>query len=440
MTIGYAVWPRREFFLAPGPRLTHVTHPRLSALLNEVAQASELATPEELYLIPEVNAWISRRGGRTFSGGRMVIALGLPLLAVLTPSQLRAVLAHEFGHEQGGDTILGGWIYGARLAMVRAGQNIHSSGWSGVLMYPLLWYSKLFLRITSVIARRQELIADAQAARIAGPEVAGHALTTTEAAVIAFDRYLRFEVLPVLDRGYRPPLAQGFDRYFRNQRDLAIETLETVPTQNRIDPYQSHPPLKERLSALGCAEAVRLPQSGEPSALSLLENPETFEADLLGRLTNQTIARRSKPITWEELSGPEGIDLIHSKTWDVVFRESGPRLSGITVQDLAGLAKDPEAFGRKVIPRKMLSKDYIAYSNHIVGVALARTLRKAGWSIRKEPGLPFQLKKGDATVEPFEVFSRLREEPAAAAWNKEAGRMGIGLLDLGHPGSGSSQP
>ena len=432
LVIAYAVWPRREFFLAPGPRLASDAHPRLSALLTEVAQSAKLRMPDELYLIPEVNAWVSRRGGRMFSGGRMVMALGLPLLAVLTPSQLRAVLGHEFGHEQGGDTALGGWIYGTRLAILRAGQEIRSSGWYGFLMYPLLWYSKIFLRVTTAIARRQELSADAQAARIAGAAVAGQVLVTIETATTAFDRYLKTEVIPVLERGYRPPLGEGFRRFFQNQQEVsAHRAIETPPDSKKADPYQSHPPLKERLSALG-DPVIDVGKRDETTALSLLENPESFEPDLLGRLTNQTVSRRAKPITWEELAGPEGVELVHGASWTALLKECGPGLGGTRVRDLAGHAKDPEAFGRKLTRRKMMSKDYVGLANQIVGIALVRTLQKAGWSIRKEPGLPLRLQKEPAILEPHEVFARLREDAYAAEWRKECDRLGIDSLELGN--------
>jgi Zn-dependent protease with chaperone function len=427
LTIGYAVWPRREYFLAPGPRLAADAHPRLSALLDEIAREANLTRPEELYLIPEVNAWVSRRGGRTFSGGRMVMGLGLPLLAVLTPSHLRAVLGHEFGHEQGGDTALGGWIYGTRLAMIRAGQEIRSTGWSGILMYPLLWYSKMFLRVTAAIARRQELSADAQAARIAGSVVAGEALVTIERAAIAFDRFLRTEVFPILERGYRPPLAAGFACYFRNQEKSGADESSVARTP---DPYPSHPDLKERLSALGCDPALRAWRSPEATALSLIENPESFEPDLLGRLTNQTVSRRAKPITWEELQGPSGIELVYGAGWNALLKECGPGLGEVFVRDLAGIAKDPEALGRKLVRRKMMSKDYVAVANQAVGIALVRLLQKAGWSLRKEPGLPIRAQSESTSVEPFEILGRLREDAFAAEWQKLCGRLGIDSLPL----------
>jgi len=39
------------------------------------------------------------------------MVIGLPLMQIMTVSQMRAVLAHEFGHYYGGDTKLGPWVY-----------------------------------------------------------------------------------------------------------------------------------------------------------------------------------------------------------------------------------------------------------------------------------------------------------------------------------------
>jgi Zn-dependent protease with chaperone function len=83
------------------------------------------------------------------------MGLGLPLLRVLTISQLRAVLAHEFGHYYGGDTKLGPWIYKTRSAIGRTLDSLRGhEGWSSLLQLPFLWYGKMFLRITHAVSRR----------------------------------------------------------------------------------------------------------------------------------------------------------------------------------------------------------------------------------------------------------------------------------------------
>jgi len=54
--------------------------------------------PKEVYLIADVNASVAQRGGILGVGSRRVVGLGLPLTRILSVAQLRAVLAHEFGH------------------------------------------------------------------------------------------------------------------------------------------------------------------------------------------------------------------------------------------------------------------------------------------------------------------------------------------------------
>src|SRR5207253_2884446 len=101
IAIFVSVIPRADKFGAPGPVLSPKQHPRLFADLELVAKATKQAMPTEVYLLPDVNAWVSQRGGILGFGGRRVMGLGLPLLHALTRSQFRAVLAHEFGHFYG---------------------------------------------------------------------------------------------------------------------------------------------------------------------------------------------------------------------------------------------------------------------------------------------------------------------------------------------------
>ena len=73
--------------------------------------------PREVYLIGDVNAFVADRGGFMGFGSRRVMGLGLPLLSILSVSQFRAVLAHEFAHYYGGDTSLGPWVYKTQTAI-----------------------------------------------------------------------------------------------------------------------------------------------------------------------------------------------------------------------------------------------------------------------------------------------------------------------------------
>lgn len=102
--------PRRDRFNAPGPRLEVSCHPRLFAEIERLATSLAEPLPQDVYLIPDVNAWVAERGGSTALGSRRVMGLGLPLLQILTVSQFRAVLAHEFGHYDSPVDFPAGWL------------------------------------------------------------------------------------------------------------------------------------------------------------------------------------------------------------------------------------------------------------------------------------------------------------------------------------------
>lgn len=59
LVILWSIVPRYERFVPPGPELHADEHPELFAMLRDVASATEQEMPREVYLIPEVNAYVS---------------------------------------------------------------------------------------------------------------------------------------------------------------------------------------------------------------------------------------------------------------------------------------------------------------------------------------------------------------------------------------------
>jgi heat shock protein HtpX len=282
----WGILPRIDRFTAPGPPLSREHQPRLFAALDDVARSAEQAMPREVYLVPDMNAWVAQRGGIMGLGSRRVMGLGLPLLQTLTVSQMRAVLAHEFGHYHGGDTALGPWIYKTRAAI---GRTLHGlSQHTPFLMKPFEWYGKAFLRITHAISRRQELAADALSARVSGTTTTIDALKATHGAGMAFEPYWHTEVVPTIQRGFRPPLADGF-RHFVAAPAIAsgvTAVLETEIAEGKVDPYDTHPPLRERIRALEAA----------PVTKEVTADDSSFAISLLDDVTwSGTAARRTMP-------------------------------------------------------------------------------------------------------------------------------------------------
>src|SRR5918995_2957644 len=188
-TILWALVPRIDRFEPPGPRLTPGNAPYLFTIIEGVATATSQPRPEEVYLLPDVNAFVTHRGGFMGFGSRRVMGVGLPLLKALSPAELRSVIAHEFGHFVAGDVALGPWVYKTRAAIFRALEGLSGN----VLQWLFNSYGRMFMRMTMQVSREQEFAADATAARVAGVVPAISALQRVELIAPAYGSYLNNE-------------------------------------------------------------------------------------------------------------------------------------------------------------------------------------------------------------------------------------------------------
>ena len=250
-SILWAIVPRRLKFEAPGLKVTETEQPELLALVRAEAEAAGEPMPDDVYLTLEANAAVTQA-----SRSRRVLIIGVPLLHILSERELRGVIAHEFGHYSGGDTKLGPWIFRTRETIIRTVQQLSDAdgdeGWTQKLVrQPFIWYAKAFLRITAKISRQQEFAADRRAVASAGRAAYAAGLERVHAYGPAFDSYWGGEVAPLLDRGHRPAISDGFSRFIAHQNvaeaaDTHLERLRDEET----DPYDSHPSLPERLAAI----------------------------------------------------------------------------------------------------------------------------------------------------------------------------------------------
>ncbi len=423
----WSIIPRPDRFIAPGPSLSSEEQPRLLKTLAGVASATEQEMPSEVYLVPDVNAWVANRGGVMGFGSRRVMGLGLPLLQVLSVSELRAVLAHEFGHFYGGDTKLGPWVYKTRAAIGRTLQGLaqHSS----VLQAPFLWYGKMFLRITHAVSRQQELSADRLAARVAGARPLIEGLKRVHGAGPAFNAYWSNEAMPVLSHGFRPPLAAGFGRYLASSE--VAETLSTYVSrelkEGAADPYDTHPSLRERIAALQ-GEQERGEPTGEPPAISLLEDVEGLEGRLLKFLSDEKTVGALKAVTWEDVG-----ERVWIPAWEAHVKANANALKDVTVAALPGIAADLEGWARE----RSLGEDSASpeerrgQTSATVGAALAVALKRRGWTFECAPGDEVVLISGGTRIAPFGVLSRLGSgELSPQDWERTCREAGIADLRL----------
>src|SRR5581483_7647350 len=287
-TMLWSLIPRRDKFAAPGLLLDRSSQPRLFEELDGIAAALKEEIPREVYLVGDANAFVSDRGGILGFGSRRIMGIGLPLLSTLTVSQFRAVLAHEFAHYYGGDTSLGPWVYKTKSSMIRVFENIGSVGALAriailgvmylVVTSVLKWYFMAFLRGINFVSRRQEFRADELACLVAGRENLIDGLRTIHGTAIAWPSYWKSEVGPLLGEGKLVAISEGFTRFLRAPDvSTSIEkSLAVRLEKEKTEPYDTHPPLRDRISAAQNFSGCSPLQDSRP-AIALLDNPQSSE-------------------------------------------------------------------------------------------------------------------------------------------------------------------
>ena len=441
-TLLWSLVPRPEKFEAPGLLLEPQSHPRLFGELNTIAAALDEPLPREVYLVGQVNAFVADRGGIMGFGSRRVMGIGLPLLSSLTVSEIRAVLAHEFAHYYGGDTKMGPWLYKTQSAMIRAFRNIGSVRRFGripalqlvnlVATFILKWYFILFLRVINFVSRRQEYRADELACLVAGAEPLVQGLRKIHGASMAWGPYWNAEVAPVLNQGCKPAIADGFSRFLAAPQ-IAVQVTKGIQkeiAEGKTEPYDTHPPLRDRIAAMERLEAEPGEKNGE-LAISMLEQPELMELQFL-ELANPKLAKNSlRQVGWDEIGRAVTIP-----AWKAAVGEYAAMMNGITAGGLPEVIKKLPQLGSKIRdPQGMLltPQQRTHRAGQLVGMALGLALLENGWQLEAQPGSLF-LCKGTDRINAAEWMDELvGGKVSAEEWRKTCDELGIADLALALP-------
>ncbi|MFF5769119.1 M48 family metallopeptidase [Streptomyces californicus] len=322
----------------PGVRVDESREPRLWQTVRDIAQQVGTRAPDEILLTGDVNAAVSEDSRLLgLAGGTRRLRIGLPLMAGLSESGLRAVLAHEMGHYGNADTRLAavserGRVHvlrtiahfeeraGAKVAKERARQEkkaaaavakgrkakeVDTTG-TGVTYRAMARlytaYGKFYLRATLSGSRRAEFAADVAAARIAGRDATSSALREIPVIDAAHDFYLNCYATLGVDAGLLPPPGEflGGFRHLLAARHEELDALRGELPTEPVSPYDSHPPIAERV-----ARIEALPDDGRASdpvrpSLSLLADADrSFAAVEETVLTPAALGLRR--LDWPEL-------------------------------------------------------------------------------------------------------------------------------------------
>lgn len=165
-----------------GCRLKHNDAKPLFDTIAELKRALKSPPIHRVILDHQINASVMQRPNfGIFGWNTNYLIIGMPLMVILTPKQLKAVLAHELGHLSGAHGIFSAWIYRIRTTWLQLRSNTSRRRFSFLFRRFFEWYVPRFDAYSFIIVREHEKIADAFSAKVTGEKEAADAFINMEA-------------------------------------------------------------------------------------------------------------------------------------------------------------------------------------------------------------------------------------------------------------------
>jgi len=383
--------------------------PRLHAFVDEVARRCGAARPEEIGLEDEATASIGQE--RRWFGlvRRSRVNIGLPLFAFLSTDELAAVLAHEFGHHQGGDLMLGPWVHRTRASLAQAVESLEGSAL--FLDVPFRAYGQVFLDVSGAVSRGQEMAADARATSTYGRRTSWSALEKVHRLAPRWTVYLNSVAIPVIQHGCRVPLLEGFRLFLRQPRLLPDLERRLAELESRAPrPSDTHPPLQERLAAIDAnGDVLAVSREDSAGCLDLLGGEAGAESLFFARATTGKLTAVDWVSVAREALVPAQVKRFQDcpLALDRVSPEALPSL----LDDWVPLARALSSGG----PSFLSPAAERARVRHLLEEWLSAALMLRGFVPTLVPGAPLSLHRGEETVEPERVLGELSEGSLSAS-------------------------
>ncbi|HEX5597647.1 MAG TPA: M48 family metallopeptidase [Micromonosporaceae bacterium] len=305
---------------APGLVVGPDQAPMLWATVHELAGTVGTRVPDEIRVVPEVNAAVSEETQLLgLISGRRTLYIGLPLLQTFTVDQMRAVLAHELGHYSGQHTRLGAVAYRGRLAM--AG-TINRIGPYNPVGWIFKAYSLLYLLVDNAASRRQELEADRASVQVAGQAAAASALRELPVLAAAWGFYFGRYVGPGWEAGFVPADIFGGFAELVAARKQELDEMRAQEPDGERSRWDTHPPIPERIASMTAMTDPAVAEDGRPA--TVLVSDMARLGSQLQKLMVEVGER--KVLDWPEFTAAMVGTGVQSDA-DVIYRAAG-RLTG----------------------------------------------------------------------------------------------------------------
>jgi Zn-dependent protease with chaperone function len=268
----------------PGEKLDLLEHPRLRAVLDEVAARIGTRPVDAVYVTPGTDVAVLERGGllRQLRGNsQRCLVLGAGVLEGMRVRELKAILAHEYGHFHNEDTAGGGFALSVRRSVLTMAIHLAQRGVASPFN-PAWWFVRgfhaVFLRVSHGASRLQEVLADRWSAFAYGPAAFARGLTHVVQRSVCFSAHMSATLEKAVKE--KRPLLNAYA--FAPQKPVDAKKIEEAVQEamsRASSPYDSHPRPADRIEWVERLAAAAPPESAEDAgdAWSLLASREAIE-------------------------------------------------------------------------------------------------------------------------------------------------------------------
>lgn len=297
--------------------------PRLFAMIDEIVKEAGTDFPKKVYLTYDVNASVFYDSSfwSMFLPIKKNLIIGLGLVNACTKQELKAILAHEFGHFSQRSMKVGSYVYNVNQIIFNLVNDDESyrkaiEGWANASGYFAI-FAMLAFKVTQgikwilskmysfvnirhmALSREMEFHADEVAANIAGSKALEESLLRLDLAANSYNNVISFYDGKITD-------SKTSKNIYREQffvmnflaRESEIETKNNLPfikieetglfNKSKLvieNQWASHPSTEDRVARLQQLNISK--QSDNNSARLLFKNIETTEEKLTSKLFSQ---------------------------------------------------------------------------------------------------------------------------------------------------------
>lgn len=272
-------------FEVKGTLITPEQGPELWERLRILADKVGTAPPDQIIGGIDDNFFVTenpvRLNNKIYKGRTLFVSLSL--LKTLSEDEANAILAHELAHFSGNDT-----LYSKKIApLLNRYHHFLEALYQNLLTRPLFYCAATFRSLYELslgkISREREFRADRIAADLVSPEAFTRAMVRTT----SYSRYrqtVENELINAAQHHEEVKIRERIEQGFYAFAPTSLKQPDLIH-QATVHPFDTHPPIDQRLAALGQSVDVErlkpfLEKSGDGAWFHSIRDAETVENNL----------------------------------------------------------------------------------------------------------------------------------------------------------------